>query len=221
MTKKFEKELHTLMETLLTMASIAEKMVDCSVQALVQRDPSLAADIPHMEMEVNHFQLEVDNQANLLIALQQPIAHDLRFIIASMKISGDLERIGDQAVNITENMQVLLQYPELKRMIDIPEMAEIARAMVRDALHAFITSDSAEARNVVLRDDAVDALKDQTFRDTLTYIISDPKTIPVGLQIILVSRHLERVADHATNIAEDVVYLVEAKDIRHHADLAK
>jgi phosphate transport system protein len=160
----------------------------------------------------------VDSQANQLIALQQPMAHDLRFIIASMKISNDLERIGDQAVNIMENVQVLLQHPELKRMIDIPQMAEIAKEMVRDSLHAFVTSDSAEARKVVLRDDEVDALKDQTFRDTLTYMISDPKTILVGLQLILISRHLERVADHATNIAEDVVYLVEAKDIRHHAD---
>ena len=201
------------------MASIAEKMIDSSVLALVQRDASLGADIAQMEAEVNHLQLEIDSQANLLIALQQPMAHDLRFIIASMKISNDLERIGDQAVNIMENLQALLQYPELKRMIDIPQMADIAKEMVRDALHAFVTSDSAEARKVVLRDDEVDALKDQTFRDTLTYMISDPKTIPVGLQWILVSRHLERVADHATNIAEDVVYLVEAKDIRHHADV--
>ena len=206
------------METLLTMASIAEKMIHCSIQALVQRDASIAADIPIMEIEVNHLQLEIDSQANLLIALQQPIAHDLRFIIASMKISSDLERVGDQAVNIFENLQVLLEYPELMPLIDIPKMADISEEMVGNALHSFVTSDAAEARQVVLRDDEVDALKDQVFRVVLTYMISDPRTIPVGLQLILVSRHLEKVADHATNIAEDVVYMVEAKDIRHHAE---
>lgn len=206
------------MERLLTMASIAEKMIHCSIQAVVQRDASLANKIPEMEAEVNHFQLEIDNHANRLLCLQQPLAHDLRFIIASMKISGDLERIGDQAVNITENMKILLQHPELKRMMDIPDMAEIVKEMVRDSLHAFLTSDAKEAREVLLRDDTVDALKNQVFRVVLTYMISDPKTIPIGLQLILISRHLERIADHATNIAEDVVYLVEGKDIRHHAE---
>jgi phosphate transport system protein len=218
MRNAFDKNLESLMERLLAMASIAEKMIHFSVQALVQRDASIAEKIPEMEAEVNHYQLEIDNHANRLLCLQQPLAHDLRFIIASMKIGGDLERIGDQAVNITENMEILLQQPELNRMIDIPHMAEIVKEMVRDSLHAFITSDPKEARAVVLRDDVVDALKDQVFRVVLTYMISDPTTIPIGLQLILISRHLERVADHATNIAEDVVYLVEAKDIRHHAE---
>ena len=218
MRNAFNKELESLMERLLSMASVAEKMIHYSIQALVQRDASLAEKIPEMEAEVNHFELEIDNQANRLLCLQQPLAHDLRFIVASMKIGGDLERIGDQAVNITENTQILLQHPELNRLIDLPHMAEIVKEMVRDSLHAFITSDANEARAVLLRDDSVDALKDQIFRVVLTYMISDPKTIPIGLQLILVSRHLERVADHATNIAEDVVYLVEAKDIRHHAE---
>ncbi len=201
------------------MAGIAEKMIHCSIQALVQRNASLADKIPEMEAEVNHFQLEIDHHANRLLCLQQPLAHDLRFIIASMKISGDLERIADQAVNITENMQILLQHSELKKMKDIPDMAEMVKEMVRDALHAFITSDAMEARAVILRDDFVDALKNQVFRVVLTYMISDPTTIPIGIQLILISRHLERIADHATNIAEDVVYLVEAKDIRHHAEI--
>ncbi len=200
------------------MASVAEKMIHCSIQALVQRDASVAEKIPEMEAEVNHFELEIDSHANRLLCLQQPMAHDLRFIIASMKIGNDLERIGDQAVNITENVQTLLQQPELNPLIDIPHMAEIVKEMVRDSLNAFITSDAKEARAVILRDDAVDALKDQVLRVVLTYMISDPKTIPIGLQLILISRHLERVADHATNIAEDVVYLVEGKDIRHHAE---
>jgi phosphate transport system protein len=218
MRDTFEKDLESLMEKLLTMASISEKMIHCSVQALVQRDATLSEEIAEMEREVNHFQIEIDNDANRLLCLQQPMAHDLRFIIASMKISVDLERIADQAVNITENMRTLLQHPELNRMIDIPDMAEIVKEMVRNSLHAFVTSDATEARAVLLRDDAVDALKDQVFRVVLTYMISDPKTIPIGLQLILVSRHLERTADHATNIAEDVIYLVEGKDVRHHAE---
>lgn len=218
MRNAFDKDLESLMERLLAMASVAEKMIHCSIQALVQRDASVAEKIPEMEAEVNHFELEIDSHANRLLCLQQPMAHDLRFIIASMKIGNDLERIGDQAVNITENVQTLLQQPELNPLIDIPHMAEIVKEMVRDSLNAFITSDAKEARAVILRDDAVDALKDQVLRVVLTYMISDPKTIPIGLQLILISRHLERVADHATNIAEDVVYLVEGKDIRHHAE---
>jgi phosphate transport system protein len=149
------------------------------------------------------------------------MAHDLRLIIAAMKISSDLERIADQAVNIWENTRELLEFPELKPLIDIPRMAEISKGMVRDSLDAFVESDAAKARETVLRDDEVDGLKDQVFRELLTYMISDPKTIQVALQLILVARHLERIADHATNICEDVVYLVEAKDIRHHAEEGK
>jgi phosphate transport system protein len=148
------------------------------------------------------------------------MAHDLRFIIAAGKISSDLERIGDLTVNILENTKVLLQFPELKPLIDIPKMADLSRQMVRDSLDAFVEEDAVKARNTVVRDDEVDSLKNQVFREVLTYMISDPRTIQVGMQLVLVSRHLERIADHATNIAEDVVYLVEAKDIRHHAEEA-
>ncbi len=218
MTKYFDTELDVLKQTLLRMAGKAEAMIHKSVQALVQRDNSLADEIPHIEDEVNRLQLEIDDRAFKLLALRQPMAHDLRLIIAAMKISGDLERIADQAVNIQENTKVLLQFPLLKPLIDIPKMADIATEMLRDSLDAFVESDAAKARNVVTRDDEVDGLKNQVFRELLTYMISDPRTIQVGLQLILVARHLERIADHATNIAEDVVYLVEAKDIRHHAE---
>jgi len=218
MTKYFETELDLLKQTLLRMAGKAEAMIHKSVQALVQRDVSLSDEIPHIEDEVNRLQLEIDDRAFKLLALRQPMAHDLRLIIAAMKISGDLERIADQAVNIQENTKVLLQFPLLKPLIDIPKMAEIATEMLRDSLDAFVESDAAKARVVVTRDDEVDGLKNQVFRELLTYMISDPRTIQVGLQLILVARHLERIADHATNIAEDVVYLVEAKDIRHHAE---
>jgi len=218
MTRYFEEELDVLKQTLLRMAGKAEAMIHMSVQALVQRDIALATDLLSQETEVNRLQLEIDNRAFKLLALQQPMAHDLRLIISAMKISVDLERIGDQAVNILENTKTLLQFPLLKPLIDIPKMAEIAKEMLRDSLDAFVDSDAGKARVVVTRDDEVDALKNQVFRELLTYMISDPLTIQVGLQLILVARHLERIADHATNIAEDVVYLVEAKDIRHHAE---
>jgi phosphate transport system protein len=218
MTRKFQQDLDELKQTLLRMAAKAEMMIHESIQALVKRDQDLSGNIPILESEVNGLQLEIDDRAFKLLALQQPMAHDLRFIIAAMKISSDLERIGDQAVNITENTEALLQFPELKPLIDIPQMAEISKGMVRDALDAFVEEDAAKGREVVLRDDKVDGLKDQVFREVLTYMISDPRTIQVGLQLILVARNLERIADHATNIAEDVVYMVEAKDIRHHAE---
>jgi phosphate transport system protein len=218
MTKFFEEELDVLKQTLLRMAGKAEAMIHKSVQALVQRDFTLSDEIPVLEDEVNRLQLEIDDRAFKLLALRQPMAHDLRLIIAAMKISVDLERIADQAVNIQENTKVLLQFPLLKPLIDIPKMADIAGEMLRDSLDAFVEGDAAKARDVVTRDDEVDGLKNQIFRELLTYMISDPRTIQVALQLILVARHLERIADHATNIAEDVVYLVEAKDIRHHAE---
>ena len=218
MTRKFQQDLDELKQALLRMAAKAEMMIHESIQALVKRELEISANIPILESEVNSLQLEIDDRAFKLLALQQPMAHDLRFIIAAMKISSDLERIGDQAVNITENTETLLQFPELKPLIDIPQMAEISKGMVRDALDAFVEEDAAKGREVVLRDDKVDGLKDQVFREVLTYMISDPKSIQVGLQLILVARNLERIADHATNIAEDVVYMVEAKDIRHHAE---
>lgn len=220
MTKQFEEDLNSLKQQLLKMAAKAETMIHLSMQALVQRDLSLASEVPELEDDVNRLQLDVDDRCFKLLALRQPMAHDLRFIIAAGKISSDLERIGDLTVNILENTKVLLQFPELKPLIDIPKMADTSRQMVRDSLDAFVEEDAVKARNTVIRDDEVDSLKNQVFREVLTYMISDPQTIQVGMQLILVSRHLERIADHATNIAEDVVYLVEAKDIRHHAEEA-
>jgi phosphate transport system protein len=215
MTRKFDERLDQLKQELLKMAGKAETMIRMSIQELVQRDPAVAESLPVLEDQVNTLQIEIDDHAFKLLALQQPMAHDLRFIIAAMKISSDLERIGDQAINIMENTQILLQFPELKPLIDIPRMADIASRMVHDSLDAFVERDAAKARDVVLRDDQVDALKNQLVRELLTYMLSDPKSIQVAMQLILVSRHLERIADHATNIAEDVVYMVEAKDIRH------
>ena len=218
MTKQFEEDLNSLKQQLLKMAAKAETMIHLSMQALVQRDLSLAAELPELEDDVNQLQLDVDDRCFKLLALRQPMAHDLRFIIAAGKISSDLERIGDLTINIHENTKVLLQFPELKPLVDIPKMADLSRQMVRDSLDAFVEEDADKARNTVMRDDEVDSLKNQVFREVLTYMISDPRTIQVGMQLVLVSRHLERIADHATNIAEDVIFLIDAKIIKHSKD---
>jgi phosphate transport system protein len=156
-----------------------------------------------------------------LLALRQPMAVDLRFITSAMKMVTDLERIGDQAVNIAERAVSLNQEPQLKPYIDIPRMAEIAQSMVKDVLDAFVNRDSKLARSVCERDDLVDGLNDQVFRELLTYMISDPKTTTRAVHLMIVSRCLERIADHATNIAEDVIFMVDALVIKHHADEKK
>jgi phosphate transport system protein len=161
-------------------------------------------------------QIEIDDRCLRLLALQQPMASDLRLITAAMKINADLERIGDQAVNIAEQAVRLLAHPPLKPLTDIPRMAEIAERMTRESLDAFVRKDAQLARSILARDDEVDQLKDQVFRVLLTYMMADPGTIERALGLILISRHLERIADHATNIAEDVIFVVEAKDVRHH-----
>jgi phosphate transport system protein len=146
------------------------------------------------------------------------MATDLRFITSAMRINSELERIGDLAVNITQCVEVLIKQPQLKPYIDLPRMADLTQKMVKDSLDAFIKNDADLARSVLHSDDQVDALKDQIFRELLTFMMSDHSTISRALELILVSRHLERIADHATNIAEDVIYLVQGKDIRHHIE---
>jgi phosphate transport system protein len=212
----FEDELRSLKNRLLSMGALVEERVRQAVQALMERRPELAESVIAGDQEVNDLQIEIDDRCLKLLALQQPMASDLRLITAAMKINADLERIGDQAVNIAENAAVLLSHPPLKPLLDLPRMAEAAQHMTRDSLDAFVKRDSALARRVLERDDEVDRLKDQNFRVLLTYMMADPGTIERALALILVSRNLERIADHATNIAEDVIFLVEAKDVRHH-----
>ncbi len=212
----FEDELQALKNRLLTMGALVEERVHQSVRALIDRHLDEAEQVISADQEVNDLQIEIDDRCLKLLALQQPIATDLRLITAAMKINADLERIGDQAVNIAENVIKLLPHPPLKPLIDIPRMAELAEKMTRDALDAFVRKDAGLAVNVLQRDDEVDSLKDQVFRELLTYMMADPGTIPRALALILISRNLERIADHATNIAEDVIFLVEAKDVRHH-----
>jgi phosphate transport system protein len=216
MERHFETEMQALRNRLLGMGAMVEERVHQAVLALMERNPESAERIIAGDEEVNDLQIEVDDRCLKLLALQQPMASDLRLITAAMKINADLERIGDQAVNIAENSLKMMNAPPLKPIIDLPRMAEIAEGMTRDSLDAFVRKDSALARSVLARDDEVDQLKDHIFRVLLTYMMADPGTIERALSLILVSRNLERIADHATNIAEDVVFVVEAKDVRHH-----
>ncbi len=213
----FEAELQALRNQLLRMGGLVEERVHQAVQALVVRREEPARRIVATDNEVNDLQLDIDERCLKLLATQAPLAGDLRLITSAMKINADLERIGDQAVNIAENSLTLIPQPVLKPLIDIPRMAEIAEGMIRDALDAFVKRDADLARAVLGRDDEVDELKDQVFRELLTYMMADPGTIQRALALILVSRNLERIADHATNIAEDVIFIAEAKDVRHHA----
>jgi len=211
----FEEELQALKNRLLTMGALVEERAHQAVKALVNRNQESAEAVIASDKEVNELHIEIDDRCLKLLATQSPLAVDLRLITSAMKINSDLERIGDQAVNIAENVLKLLPSPPLKPLIDIPRMAEIAQQMTRDALDSFVRKDAALARDVLKRDDEVDSLKDQVFRELLTYMMADPGTIQRALALILISRNLERVADHATNIAEDVIFLVEAKDVRH------
>ena len=217
----FEFELQALKNRLLSMGALVEDRVHQAITALMERRPEAAEKIIAGDDEVNELQIEIDDRCLKLIALQQPMASDLRLITAAMKINADLERIGDQAVNIAESSLKILEHPPLKPLIDIPRMAELAEKMTRDSLESFVRKDAALARSVLERDDEVDSLKDHVFRVLLTYMMADPGTIERALGLILVSRHLERIADHATNIAEDVIFVVEAKDVRHHHEEQK
>ena len=213
--RKFDKELDELKKKLIHMAALAETMIDRTISELVRRDERLAQKVPEYEEELNRLQMEIDEEAMRLLATRQPVASDLRFILAATKINGDLERIGDLAINITENVHVLAQQAQLKPLIDIPRMADLARRMVRESLEAFVGDDVLLAQSVIMTDDQVDALKNQILRELLTYMMADPRAIERGLALILISRHLERIADHATNIAEDVIYMIQGRDVRH------
>ncbi|HLE69743.1 MAG TPA: phosphate signaling complex protein PhoU [Vicinamibacteria bacterium] len=212
----FESEMQSLKSQLLTMGGLVENRIHRAVDSLIHRNDAEAQKVIESDVEINDLQIEVDERCLKLLATQTPVAGDLRFIAAAMKINSDLERMGDQAVNIAENTLKCLDKPPLKPFIDLPRMAALAQEMTRDALDAFVRRDAELARDVLRRDDEVDDLKDQVFRELLTYMMADPGTIERALSLILISRNLERVADHATNIAEDVIFLVEAKDVRHH-----
>jgi phosphate transport system protein len=218
MERPFDEELKLLKEKLLEMAARAEEQIALAVRGLKDREEGLACQVLDREEAINLLDIEIDEMALRLLALRQPMAADLRFITSAMKISSDLERIGDLAVNIAQRTIDLLKSPQLKPLIDIPQMALMAQEMVRDVLNAFINGDDKLARDVCERDDQMDKLNQQVFRELLTYMMEDPATISRAVDLILVGRHLERIADHATNIGEDVIYMVRGKTIKHHIE---
>ncbi len=206
-----------LQERLLEMGGLAEERVRLAVDGLTTRNVASIEKVLRSDEPINELHIEIDNRCFKLLALHQPMAADLRAIVAAVKINTDLERVGDLAVNIAEAANRYVLHPPVKKWIDIPLMADIAQAMLRDALDAFVRRDTQLAQQVLNADDQLDSLKTQIFRELLTYMLNDPVTVEPGLDLILVSRHLERIGDHATNIAEDVIFMVSARDVRHHA----
>ncbi|HHT9133592.1 MAG: phosphate signaling complex protein PhoU [Planctomycetota bacterium] len=213
--RHFDEELADLKKKLLHMGSLVQEMIHLAVKGLVEQDESMAKTVFGMENEVNGLHIEIDNIALRLIALHQPMAADLRLLATVVKINSEIERIADLAVNMCESTHFILAKPLVKPLIDLPEMAEIAQKMVSESLKSFTGSDVALAQRVLEEDDRVDDLKDQIFRELLTYMISDPSTIDRAISLILISRNIERIGDHATNIAEDVIYMVQGRDVRH------
>lgn len=217
MERHRDQELEKIRQTLLRMGGLVERMIGEAMQALVERDVVRAQAVIATDDEVDEVEKELDELCQRFIALQQPAAVDLRFLVATMKIATDLERMGDSAVNVAQAAEVLNREPPLKPYIDLPRLARIAQEMVRDALDSFVQRDTAAALDVCHRDDEVDSLYKQLFRELLTYMMEDARNITRALHLLLVARNFERVADHATNVAEDVIFYVEGRDIRHSA----
>src|SRR3989475_3893779 len=216
----YEKLLKELKEKLLVMSYKAEFMVFDSIRSFMDRRPGLAEEVIKRDDEIDQLELEIDNLCYKILALKQPVACDLRFIATALKIVKDLERIGDIAVNIAERVLELIQEPEWKRPIDLQIMADAAQKILKESLDAFVNSDAEFAEKIVLKDKLVDAMYEQTFRKALSYMLEDPRSISRALKLIFIAKHLERVGDHAANIAEMVVFLVRGQDIRHRTHLA-
>jgi len=200
------------------MGGASEAIVQKSVEALKRRDLALAEEVFGDDKLIDRLEIDIEERCVALLALRQPMAGDLRSITAALKISNDLERVGDHAVNIAGSAQRLSGLPQLKPLVDIPRLADLASDMLRESLDAFVRGDAATARKLVRRDDAVDDLNRQVFRELLTFMIEDPSTITRAMELILVGRNLERVADLATNVAEEVVFVAEARIIKHHSE---
>ena len=213
--RHFQDELDLLKQRLLTMGGLSEERVRESVRGLMARDGSALDAVLAGDQPINDLHIELDDRCFKLLALHQPMAADLRVIVAAVKINTDLERVGDLAINIAEAGKRYLRHAPVKPLIDIPRMGELAQSMLRDALDAFVRRDIALAEAVLAADDTLDALKTQIFRELLTYMLQNPATIEPALDLILISRHLERIGDHATNVAEDVIFILSAKDVRH------
>lgn len=213
--KHYEQELRDLKEAILTMGGMVEAMVSGSMRCLIERKPELGEAVIKQEPEVNQFEMAIDDRCLQMLALRQPTASDLRFITIGLKVSKDLERIGDLAVNITEQAVRINEQPQLKPYVDLPRMATKTEKMINEALNAFVNRDATRARAVCESDDEVDDLNARVFGELLELMKTDPAAVERGARLVLVARQLERIADHATNIAEEVIFMVQGKDIRH------
>jgi len=221
MPEKFDRELSSLQSKLLTMGKLAESMFQDALGALKERDASLIKNVLAKEDQVDQLQVEIDDEAIRSMATFAPVATELRFLLMVTRINLELERIGDQAVNMCEEVQLLLSEPELKPLADLARMADIASRRLHQSLEAFTDKSTEKAMEVIRADDEVDALNHQIFRELLTYMVSDPKNVTRSVALILLTRSLERIADHATNIAEEVIYMIQGKDIRHQGQEEK
>ena len=218
MERHFDIELKKLNGKLLKMSSLVENSISLSVSSLLNRKKELAEEVIASDKEIDTMEIEIDELCLKLLALYQPEAIDLRFITSVMRINSDLERIADISVNIAERSWHLIKKPPLKPLIDIPRMAKLVQDMVKDSIDALVNKDDKLALDVCKRDDEIDNLNDQIFRELLTYMIEDPETIKRAVGLIFVGKYLERIADHATNISEDVIYFVKGKTIKHRIE---
>jgi phosphate transport system protein len=216
--RHFIAELDELNNKLLEMAGLVEAAISRSVRSLVDQDRELAEHVIREEPRINRMEVEIDGMATRLLALQQPVARDLRFVTSALKINTDLERMGDLAQHIAERSLSLMHHPLVKPMVDIPNMASLVQSMLLKCLDAFVRGDEELARSVLLADDEVDRLRDAVYAELMDKMQSDPGVVPAAVDLIFVARNLERIGDHATNIAEDVVFLVKGVDVRHHAE---
>ena len=216
--RHFVEELDQLKTKLLEMSSLVEAAIQRSISAVTQKDRSAADEVFRNEARINEFEVEIDEFAINLLALHQPMAADLRLIVAALKINTDLERMGDLSVNIAQRAISLLNEPVIKPMIDIPHIAGLVQSMVRKSLDAFVTRDADLARSVLASDDAVDSLRTASYHELVSFMERDPENIKAALDLLAITRNLERLADHSTNIAEDVMFLVKGIDVRHHAE---
>jgi phosphate transport system protein len=222
MTRYFDEELLELNKRILQMSTEVEADIGNSIKALRELSREKAEAVIREDDLIDRMELEIEEKCLNLIALYQPTAADLRFIVMSLKITTDLERIADLAVDIAQRVKEMADQPLLKPLIDIPKLATLAQGMVRDAINSFVNKDAELARSVILRDDEVDKLRNQVQSELINdYMCKDPTTVPRGVALLLVARHLERICDHATNIAEDVIYLVKAEVVKHHPEILK
>jgi phosphate transport system protein len=215
MERQLDHDLDRVRQMLLRMGGMVEEMVAKATQALVDRSSRLCTEVIDGDNQVDQLEMEIDELSHSILGRRQPTAVDLRFLVAVMKINSDLERIGDSAVNIAQSVEQINEQPPLKPYIDLPHLSQLVQNMVRNSLDAFVNKDTKLATEVCESDDEVDGLYKQIFRELLTYMIEDPKTVSRALHLLLIARNMERIADHATNIAEDVIYYVEGRDIRH------